>query len=344
MKLTAQLSHLVAAALPTALLLLAGGCGPRPGNAGGPGQPESPTGDRAKTAELRYQFPKNQHLRYDLRLTLNSDGETWTDEKLHAIVHQTSLGPMENPGGDTGLFKLNLVREEVERTKLTKDSDGKRQPDIHLVRNVEPDISTAYGYDPERNLNYYPCDQRGNFARTKDARFHRVTYDSLVYLLPVLPAGEIELGKTWTADIPVYAGTDYVYGQGNYRGGSDFTLKVTGKLEKLYPKGGSLLAQISWKAAGTFDSQGYADRFAPAFHTRQRLIHEVDAEGRATFDVTRGLVLAKDGRATVTFSSFVHMARDRGEAKWEKNVTRHRLSYECRLLSDSSAPATQARP
>jgi hypothetical protein len=343
MKQMASVRDLSRAALALGLLLAASACAPDKTGpaAGGPG------GSAARppeTVRLRYKLSKDQRLRYDLRLTLNSDGEAWTDEKLRAIVNQLCLGQFDNPGGDSGLFMLNILREEVERTKRVKDSGGKEQPVIRLVRNVEPDISAAYGYDRERNLNYFPCDQRGRFALTKDAKFHRVTYDSLVYLLPVLPAEEVAAGSIWVAEIPVYAGTDYVYGQGQYRGGSDFPLKITGKVEKIYTRGENVLVQFSWKAAGAFDSQGYADRFAPSFHTRQRLIHEVDAEGRATFDATRGLVLAKDGRAAVTFTSLVRVARERGEPKWEKTVARHRLSYRCELISDGTAPATRPQP
>ncbi|HOX06891.1 MAG TPA: hypothetical protein PK280_10855 [Planctomycetota bacterium] len=331
----------IACAALAAGLFASAGCAPA-GPGPGPDSSAGPSGTgagRSGAVLLRYRLAKDQRLHHELRLNLNSDGDSWTDEKLRAVIHQQCLGRLANPGGTGGLFMLNFLREESERTKRTKDVDGKEQPVIRMVGNIEPVISTAYGYDGERNLNYFPCDERGNFALTQDARFHRVTYDSLVYLLPVLPAGEVVAGATWTAELPVYAGTDYVYGQVDYRGGSEFTLRFSGKVEKIQSKGGSVLAQLSWKVSGAFDSQGHAERFPQAFHARQRLIHEVDAEGRGTFDVTRGVMLAKDGRATITFTSMLRIARDRGEPKWEKSVTRHRLSYECKFLSEDVAPA-----
>jgi len=327
-----------------ALAVLAAGCGP--GSSRPVGSPAGLRGP-AKPAEavlLRYKFAKDQVLRYDYRLTLSSDGEVWADEKLRAVIQQLCLGPLDNPGGSGGLYMLNIVREETERTKRTKDVDGKEQPVIRLVRNVEPDLSTAYGYDRERNRNYFPCDERGSFGLTAKARFHRVTYDSLAYLLPVLPAEPVAAGSAWTAELPVYAGTDYIYGQGDFPGGSQFPLKLTGRVEKVYTREGSVLAQLTWKAEGTFDSQFYAERFSPAFHTRQRLIHEVKATGRATFDVKSGTITAKDGQATVVFTSMFRIARDRGEPKWEKTVTRHRLSYDCKLLPEGPAAAAPARP
>ena len=330
MKMAGNLAKAALAALLAAAAAV--GCTPAGSDDVGPGVLPGPDSNPPGGVLLRHKLVKDQRLRYDCRLKLNSDGETWTSEDLHAVLNITCLGSLSNPGGSGGLFKINIVREEVEREKQTKDADSRKQPPIRLVRNVEPDISTAYGYDADQNMNFFPCDERGSFGLTATAKFHRVTYDSLVYLLPVLPAEKVAVGSVWTAEMPVYAGTDYVYGQAGYRGGSDFPLKITGRVEKVYARGGSQLARLSWRAIGSFDSQGYADRFPPGFHARQRLIHEVEATGEATFDVTRGLVLAKDGRATITFTSLVKMVRDREEPRWEKNVTRHRLSYECKLM------------
>jgi hypothetical protein len=328
MALTRAFRFLGAAA---ALALVFPGC--RPGDGlpkGGAGPLVRARPDQAVL--LRYQFAKDQLLRYELSFKLRSDGETVVDERLRAVIYQLCLGPLPNEGGSGEFYKLNIVRHEIERVKKGRTATGKEDPTVNLVRNVEPDISPNYSYDRELNRNFFPCDARGNFGWTPRAKFHRVAYDSLVYLLPVLPAGPVAAGATWGAEIPVYVGPDYYYGQEGYRGGNDFPLKFAGRVEQVWARGPERYVQLSWTVEGAFDTHQYADRFPLDFHGRRRLVQEVRGSGRATLDVERGVLTAKSGQATVIFTSWTRVTRE-NQAKWEKATTRHTLSYDCRLLA-----------
>ncbi len=286
---------------------------------------------------LRYQFPADQVLRYDTKLRVSSSGRSRVDERLRAVIYQHSLGPADS-GRKAKFHKLGITRREIERNKNETDPRRGKLPPVIATRTVEPDITPNVGYDRKRNRYYFPVNTRGMFGLSSKAPFHRVTYDSLIYLLPVLPPGKVRRGSTWSVDMPVYAGPDYFYPAGGFRRGNDFTLSMNGRVRSLYSRGGDTFADISWTCSGIFDTQTYNERFPPRFHNRQRIIHAVKGEGRAVFNVTRGMLVSRNGKATVTFTSRILMSRKReGKPptfKWEESKDRHILHYDCRLLGE----------
>ena len=277
-------------------------------------------------------------------LTSRSDGPARVDEKLRAVIKQLCLGPVEKA---PGCYKLSIVRREVERLKKEVDSKGRKQPPVIAVRTVIPDVTDNYGYDGKLNRYCFPCNQRGEFGLRKPP-FHRVTYDSLVYLLPVLPAGKVRKGSAWSVDIPVYAGPAYFHPLGDgYKRGNQFKLSMAGRVESLYQRGGETFARLSWKCKGTFDTHLFNERFPPAYHNTRRIIHDVEGYGRALFNVTRGVVVTKSGQATATFTRQYRTVRVREKKgtdyKWDKSVDRHVIHYECRLLGEGEPDPQTSR-
>lgn len=340
MRLRSICSRLAVSA--AALGLVAAGCG-GPRLAGPAIDPqrgqvvESPDA----SALLRFRFDKGQNLRYGLKLQVNTDGVTQVNEVLRAAVFQRCLGEEEEvaPGQDR-FFRISFLRHEVERVKKVREN-GKDQPPMTAVLDVQPTISDSFGYDPESNSNYYGCTTRGKFGYRGKARFHRVVYDSLVYLLPVLPDKPVKAGDVWEHGIPVYAGPAYFAPQDGWARGNEFELKARFKLEKLWKQGEAQFAYLTWTAEGIFDTHAAEDRYPPRFHERQRIIHEVKAAGSATLDVTRGVMVAKSGQAAVTLTVMTKILRlleATEEPDWETEVTRHVMNYDCRLQEGGPAP------
>jgi hypothetical protein len=334
--------RLLTTGLAAAVLLLAAGC-PPPSNSSHKG-----SGKTAATGDeflLRHKFKADQLLRYDMKLKMNSDGDSRVSDTMRAVIYQHCLGPAA-PGSDSKFYRLNITRREIERLRKERDRHGRDLPPVIATRTVEPEITPNYGYDKKRNKNFFPVSTRGMFGLSEKRPFHRVVYDSLVYLSPVLPPAKVRRGSTWSVDVPVYAGPDYIYPMGSYRRGNDFKLRIDGRVDRVYYRAGEAFANISWTSSGVFDTSAYGDRFPPNFHNRQRIIHEVKASGRAVFNVTRGVVEAKNGQATVTFTSRLLMTKKgRGGRitghKWEETVNRHIIHYQCRLMSDKE---TDPRP
>lgn len=326
------------ALLATGLVTLAValGCDPNQRRPRGPRGPVTP--NTAKEGVLlRYQFPKDQVLRYDTKFRVSSSGRSRVDERLRAVIYQHSLGPAD--GGPGAKFhKLAITRREIERLKKETDPRRGRLPPVIATRTVVPDITPNVGFDRKLNRYYFPVNTRGMFGLSAKAPFHRVTYDSLIYLLPVLPPGKVRRGSSWSVDIPVYAGPDYFYPAGGFKRGNDFKLSMSGQVRSVYSRGSDTFANISWTCSGIFDTQAYNERFPPRFHDRQRIIHEVRGEGRAVFNVTRGMLVSTNGKATVTFTSRILMSRKReGKPptfKWEESKDRHIIHYDCRLLGE----------
>jgi hypothetical protein len=330
-------ARFLAGALAAAALAAAAGCD---------GTVKTPAGDGGgvrTAAELpedgvlvRYKFEKDRLQRYELEFRAVSEGDGEIHDTVRSAIYQLCLGPAE----DSPAFqKLNIVRREVERLKKETDRQGRKLPAVTAARTVEPDLSGNHGYDRERNKGYYPFDDRGVLGRNAENPWHRVWYDSLVYLLPVLPPGKVRPGAVWSTEIPVYAGAEYFYAMGGYRRGNDFNLSVTGKVERIYRQGGELVAQLSWNCAGTFDTDGFRERFPPAFHQRLRHIHDVRGSGQGVFSLDRGVMLSKSGQATITMTTRVLVTRPGdegkpGDQKWEESVERHVTNFRCRLLSD----------
>jgi len=344
-------SYCVGAICGAALLLVAAGCnGSGPGGrTGGTNVIKAPPVD--ETVLLRYKFVKDRMLRYDFHFKLNSQGDGSVNEKLRAVVKQLCLGPVgEGPGAR--FYKLNILRRGIDRVKKERDRKGRNQPPITVARTVEPDITPNYGYDAKLNKNYFPCNDRGVFGLSAKAPYHRVVYDSLTYLLPVLPAGKVRRGSTWTADIPVYAGADYFYASGGFRRGNDFKLRMTGRVVRIWRKEGQVLAQLAWTCTGGFGTQAEHEDWPESFHRVRRIMHDVQASGRAVFNVTYGLITQKSGQATITFSlhsliSRVRRGGGRPESRWEKSVIRHVVHYKSRLMAEGEAeplPSRRRRP
>ena len=326
------------ALLAAGLMILAAAIG-CDGNRPHPRGPRGPvTHNTAKDGVLlRYQFPTDQVLRYDTKFRMSSSGRSRVDERLRAVIYQHSLGPADG-GPGSKFHKLAITRREIQRNKNETDSRRGKLPPVIATRTVVPDITPNVGYDRKRNRYYFPVNTRGMFGLSNEAPYHRVIYDSLIYLLPVLPPGKVRRGSSWSVDIPVYAGADYFYPAGKFRRGNDFNLTMNGRVRSIYSRGGDTFADISWTCAGIFDTQAYNERFPPRFHNRQRIIHEVQGEGRAVFNVTRGVLVSRNGKATITFTSRILMSRKReGKPptfKWEESKDRHILHYDCRLLGE----------
>jgi hypothetical protein len=285
---------------------------------------------------VRYKFAKDQLVRYELEFRANSEGTGTVSDTVRSAVYQTCLGPTaESPS----FQKLNIVRREIERLKKESDAKGRDLPVVTATRAVEPDISPNYGYDKANSRSYYPFDERGILGRTAENPYHRVWYDSLVYMLPVLPPGKVLAGRTWAISIPVYVGADYFYPMGGYLRGNEFELSFSGKVDRVHQRGGETLVQLSWTCAGAFDTQASPDRFPPAFHTRQRIIHEVKGSGQGLFSVDRGLMLSKSGQVTITLTTrmLITKRKDDGSVadhNWEETVERHVTNFRCRTLGD----------
>jgi hypothetical protein len=339
--------RLPAALIAMAALLVTAGC--NGGNRGGGGSPEVPA-KADESALLRFKYEKGQLLRYDTRFRMRSSGTNRIDDRVHSVIYVHCLGPA-GPGEDPEFFKVNITRKEVERKRTARDSSGREMPPIIATRTSVPVITPNYGYDRRRNKNYFPINTRGMFGLSKKVPFHRVTYDSLVYLLPVLPPTEVRGGSTWTVEIPVYAGPDYIYPAGGYRRGNEFKLRFSGRIVRLYYRAGERCAVMSWTADGTFDTQAFSERFPPAFHNRQRLIHEVKASGEAVFNATRGALVSRNGQATVTFTSRVLLSkRDRSGKvaghEWEEDANRTMIHYQSQLMEEKESdprPRTRTR-
>ncbi len=290
---------------------------------------------------LRYKYPKDQMLRYDTSFKLRSDGKSRINDTVRAVIYQHVLGPAAS-GESPRFYKINISRREIERNRTERDRDGRNLPPVTATRTSMPAITPNYGYDRKLNKNFFPVNDRGMFGLEKERPFHRVAYDSLIYLLPVLPAAKVERGSVWSADIPVYAGADYFYAAGGFRRGNDFNLAFSGRIEGVYYRAGEAFATLSWTCSGTFDTQAFNNRFPAKFHSRQRIIHEVSGSGRGTFNITRGVMTSKSGQATVTFTSRVLISRrdKTGKVaghKWEESVDRHIVHYACRLMGEKES-------
>lgn len=322
---------ILAAAGLLALVAAAGCNGPNP-------DPVDPRQPASEGVLLRHKFAEDQVLRYDMNFRLASSGTGSVTERLRAVIYQHCLGPVGNEA-QAKFHRLAITRREVERLRKETDPRRGRLAPVIATRTLAPDITPNFGYDRKRNRYYFPVNTRGMFGLSNKAPFHRVTYDSLVYLLPVLSPGKVRRGSSWSADIPVYAGPDYFYPAGGFRRGNDFKLSMTGRVNNIYVRGGQTLVDFSWTCSGVFDTQAYNERFPPRFHNRQRIIHEVKGSGRAVFNATRGVLVSKNGKATITFISRILISRKRENKpptfKWEETKDRHILHYDCRLLGDN---------
>jgi hypothetical protein len=308
---------------------------------GGPGGDLPGVVDLAPGSEgllLRFKYEPDRVLRYDVDFRARTDGLGEMDDAVRAVVYYHCLGTVDTEKG-AGFHKVNITRRELTRNKKEVDAKGRRVPPVTAVRTSEPDITENYAYDAKRNKNYFPIDERGVFGLSAKRPFHRVWYDSVIYLLPVLPPGKVRAGSTWTQDLPVYTSAGYIPPAGEYRRGNDFKLTFRGRVDRVYERSDQAIAQISWSCSGTFDTQAYYERFPPNFHNRQRLIHEVAGKGQAVFNVTHGVIASQSGQLTV---SIIHRMlvskRNRDgqvvEDRWEEDINRHMLHYKCRLLPE----------
>jgi len=326
--------------LAVAGLALVAGCngGSRTGgNNGGGG--EGTSTDEAVL--LRLKFPKDQLLRYDTRFKMNSEGKSRIRDTVHSVIYMLSLGPADS-SPDPKFSKVNIMRREVERKRTERNRDGRDLPPVIATRTSMPVITPNYNYDRARNKNFFPINGRGMFGLSRQRPFHRVVYDSLVYMLPVMPPAAVKRGSSWTVEIPVYAGADYFYPAGGFRRGNDFNLGFSGEVERIYYRAGAKFVAMRWTTSGVFDTQAFNDRFPARFHDRQRIIHEVKGSGRAIFNADRGVVVSKSGQYTVTFTSRILISRRDKEGrvkghKWEESVDRHIIHYECRLMDEKES-------
>jgi hypothetical protein len=307
----------------------------------GSGRKSGKGSDSDEAVLLRYKYPKDQMLRYDTSFKMRSDGKGRVNDTVRAVVYQRVLGPAAS-GVNSKFHKINIRRREVERKRTERDSNGRNLPVLTATRIATPVITPNHGYDRTLNKNFFPVNDRGMFGLSKERPFHRVAYDSLIYLLPVLPAGQVTRGSAWSADIPVYAGADYFYPAGGFRRGNDFSLSFSGRIDRLYYRAGESFAALSWTCSGTFDTQAFNNRFPARFHTRQRIIHEVRGSGRGVFNVTRGVMVSKSGQATVTFTSRILISRRDKSGKvaghkWDESVDRHIIHYACRLMGEKES-------
>ncbi len=294
-----------------------------------------------EAALLRLKFPKDQLLRYDTKFKMNSDGKSKIKDTVRSVIYLHSLGPTD-ASPDPKFSKVNITRREVERKRTERNRDGRDLPPVVATRTSMPVITPNYNYDRSLNKNYFPVNARGMFGLSKQRPFHRVVYDSLVYLLPVMPPVKVSRGSTWTVEIPVYAGADYFYPAGGFRRGNDFKLGFSGQVEKVYYRAGEKYVAMRWSVNGTFDTQAYNDRFPARFHDRQRIIHEVRGSGRAIMNVTRGVLVSKNGQCTITFTSRILISRRDKDGrvkghKWDEAIDRHIIHYECRLMSEKES-------
>jgi hypothetical protein len=326
-----------------AALFLAGGCSPTSTSTAGYGLNTTGTGpikapDNQEQFLLRYSFSKDQLRRYFMDFRMNSTGAGRIEDHMQAVIYQTCLGG-SGEGPSSKFYRLNIVRREIQRTRKERDKTGRNLPPLIATRTDEPDITPNYGYDNKYNKNFFPVDSRGIFGISKERPFHRVVYDSLVYLLPVLPPAKVRTGSVWSIDIPVYAGPDYFYPTEQYRRGNDFKLSMNGRIDRIYYRGEEAFAEISWEASGTFDTQAFPDRFPNSFHNHQRIIHEVRSTGNALFNVTKGVLVRQNGQSTITLTSrYLITERDRNNRitghDWDEAINRHILHYKCQLLGD----------
>jgi hypothetical protein len=297
---------------------------------------------------LRYSWTKDRLLRYDTNFRLNSQGDGRVDEKMRAVIYEHCLGAADDEPNPK-FQKISLMRREIERNRTERSPEGQDLPPVNAVRTREPDVSLSPGYDSQANKYYFPINDRGMFGLRADRPFHRLVYDSIVYLLPVLPPARIRRGGTWSSEIPVYAGADYFYPAGGFRRGNEFNLRMDGRVERIYRQNDRTYAQLSWTCAGVFDSALAGDRYPAGFHNRQRIIHEVKGSGRGLFDLDAGTMVSKSGQATITFTARIlitQRGRDDKPAthKWEESVDRHVIGFEQRLLADDEPdPRPKAR-
>ena len=328
------LGRLVAAAA-AAVLILPGGCTPTSGGnlPPGPVKPLPP----GQGVLLRYKLAKDQVLRYDTTFKVSSEGfeKTSSTDSVRAVIYKHCLGPdRKHPG----FWKLNIQRREVSRLKKAVDRHGTRLPPITVPRTVSPSVSGTCPYDPETNRNYYPVTDRGMFGSSKKYPYHWLWYDSALYLLPVLPPGNVVKGTNWTLQIPVFTSGGYIARLGQFRRGNDFLLNFSGSVNKVYSRGDRILAEISWSVSGTFDTMAYHERFPRAYHDRNRLIHKVTGNGRAVFNATDGVLLSQNGQVAITIAERVKIT-ERKDGKivghnWHESVNRHIMHYRSRMLSD----------
>ena len=324
-------------------LLIASGCSPTGTSTEGYGQSTTGSGPRKSAANdeeflLRYSFSKDQLRRYFMDFRMNSSGDVRIEDHMRAVIYETCLG-VEDSSESSKFYRINIVRREIQRLRKKRDKEGRELPPLIATRTTKPDITPNFGFDPKENKNFFPVDTRGIFGISKKSPFHRVIYDSLVYLLPVLPSAKVKPGSVWSIDIPVYAGPDYFYPTENFRMGNDFYLSMIGRIDRVYYRGQEAFAEMSWDANGIFDTQAVPDRFPGQFHNRQRIIHEVRATGSALFNITRGVMVNKEGQSTATFTNrFLVTERGRDNRitgnKWEEAVNRHIIHYKCQLLAD----------
>ena len=326
-----------------ALLVLAGCTGPVPTITNDDGTVRPVDEDFM----LRFSNPKDKLVRYDMNFRLNSDGEGSIDERLRSVIYQQCLGPV-GEGPDPKFWKLHVYRRDIDRVKKEVDRNGRRLAPMIATRTVTPDVTPNYAYDRPTNTNYFPVTDRGIFGTTNEAPFHRIVYDSLVYLTPVLPIKKVRAGSTWAVDIPVYAGADYFYPTKEWRRGNDFRLSYTARVDRVYWRGGERFARISWKCHGAFDTLAEPDDWPQNFHERQRIIHDVEASGRVEFNVDQGVAVSKSGQSTATFTQQIRISRvDRAgqyaDPRWEKSVQRHRITWTCRLMGDDEEDPLPSR-
>jgi hypothetical protein len=286
---------------------------------------------------LRLKFAENQVLRYDTKFKVSSEGfeKTSSTDSVRAVVYKHCLGPdRKHPG----FWKTNIQRREVSRLKKAVTRHGERLPPINVPRTIEPNVSGTCPYDPKTNKHYYPVTDRNMFGTSKRYPYHWLWYDSALYLLPVLPPGNVVKGTSWSMEIPVFTSAGYIGRLGQYRRGNDFVLTFRGNVDKVYRRGDQVLAEFRWKISGAFDTMAYHERFPKAYHDRNRLIHKVAGEGRAIFNVTRGVLVSQNGQVGITITERVKITERKdgkiASHKWHESINRHIMHYQSRLLSD----------
>lgn len=334
----------------TILALAAWGCRGGAGAAGGGPEGVGSSGAPASDAALlRYRLAAGQHLRYELNFRWNFDGadKARIDEKVRGVIDQRCLGELprhaEAPADRPPFYMVNFLCRQVERLRRERTEKGRDLAPVTAAREVVPQITPEPNmfYDPESNRVCVAFDCRGKIGYQDATRFHRLAYDSLIYLLPVLPAGRVRRGDRWSVEVPVYAGAQYVR--------NEFPLKAEFRLSRLRVRDGRQLAEMSWELQGVFDTQRCAGRFQPAFHNRSRIVHEIKGSGEAVFDVGQGVLISKKGRAELTRTTYSLITRVRREGQpaepsWEKSSIRDLVDFQCRLLGeDEPDPAPSYR-